>query len=62
MVSIVKEFGKTKTFAYCDKCGAGYEYAAKVSITRVESILRGKGWKVGKEHTCERRKAQSGRE
>lgn len=54
MVIIRIQNGEETTEAYCDECGNGFEWKKNLPKTRVVGVLRKKGWKVGKNHICEK--------
>ena len=53
MLKILKVDGKTKSQAGCDECLTGFEWEANISLSRMEYLLRQKGWSVGKKHICQ---------
>lgn len=54
MIIIRVQNGKETTNVFCDKCGHGYEWDHIVSKTRVQDVMRIKGWRIGKMHICEK--------
>lgn len=57
---ITRDNGVTTSRASCDLCGNGWKWDGITSFTRMEYILRRKGWRIGKKHICEECREKGG--